>query len=99
MYAKLKMTNAKGKHLKQYHHINLNKEFKQDAKIWVIFLENAGASILCRPFIDQDMYLTSTELSFFTDASGKIGFGCYFDGKWSFGEWEKKFLDDEKPKH
>ena len=42
MYAKLKLTNAKGELLKQHHHIWLSKDFTQDCKVWQKFLCNAG---------------------------------------------------------
>ena len=34
---------------------------------------------------------------FCADASGKIPYGCFFDGGWSFGEWNKSFLEWAKP--
>ena len=99
MYAKMnvKSISKSGKKLKQYHHISLDAEFRSDAKVWETFLENAGTAQLCRPFIDQDMFATSKQLNFFTDASGKMGYGCFFDGKWTFAEWDKRFLKKADP--
>ena len=34
---------------------------------------------------------------FCADASGKILYGCFFDGGWSFGQWNKSFLEWAKP--
>ena len=48
---------------------------------------------LCRPFLDQEMFRTSQEIDFYTDASRKIGFGCYFNKRWAFGSWMKKLLN------
>ena len=97
MYAKLRTTTKDGKSLKQYHHVNLCSEFKKDVGTWELFLENAGASALCRPFLDWDRFNTYQEIEFFTDASGKIGYGCFFRGKWVFGEWDRDFLSKAEP--
>ena len=77
--------------------MNIDSEFKKDASVWQLFLENAGITTLCRPFVDRDMFITSTEISFYTDALGKIGYGGFFDGQWIFGVWNKRFLDVAKP--
>ena len=97
MYSKIKTVNAQEKKLKQHHHVNLDSEFRKDASIWEIFLETAGESVICRPFTDRNMFQMSIELSFYTDASGSIGFGCFFDGRWIYGEWRKPFLKQAKP--
>ena len=34
----------------------------------------------------------SVLLNLFTDASGREGFGIYFDGKWVVGRWPEQFL-------
>ena len=43
------------------------------------------------------MFITSKQICFYTDASGKIGYGCFFNGKWAFREWDKVFLRKAKP--
>ena len=97
MYSKIHLFDKKGRKLKAYHHTNLDSEFRKDLSIWDLFLQQAGPTILCRPFIDQDMFQTSRQMNFFTDASGKIGFGCFFNGKWCYGAWEPSFLRAAKP--
>ena len=97
MYSKVKTTTATGRKLKPYHHVNIDTEFKKDMQIWKIFLENAELSVLCRKFVDKNRFVGSEHLSFYTDASGKIGFGCFFDGRWAFGEWNKSFLVEAEP--
>ena len=52
MYAKIETTNAQGRKLKSHHHVTVDKEFKKDMHIWELFLEQAGASALCRLFLD-----------------------------------------------
>ena len=97
MYAKLKTRNSRGQRLKQYHHISLDSEFRKDCEVWEMFLQNTSATVLCRPFIDVESFLTSTTLNFYTDASGKIGFGCFFDGRWMYGFWSRSLLQNCKP--
>ena len=99
MYAKIgnQTTTAKGFKLKQHHHVSLDAEFKLDAGVWELFLENAAASVLCRPFVDRDMFSTSHEINFYTDASGRIGYGTFFNGRWLYGEWDRSFLQSAEP--
>ena len=42
-------------------------------------------------------HVTSMEISFYTDASGSIGFGSLLNRKWIQGFWEKDFLKSNKP--
>ena len=85
------------KKLNPYHHISLDLEFRNDCSIWRQFLINQDS--LCRPFIDLDEGRTDNTLSFFMDASKvkNLGFGCYFNKRWSFGQWEKNFIEQEDP--
>ena len=92
MYGKIHTVDKNRKALKQFHHVCIGKEFKSDCGIWELFLENANVSALCRPFVDSRQFIMSEELEFFTDASGKIGFGCFFNGRWMMGLWSKDFL-------
>ena len=85
MYSKLKTIDKLSRSLKQYHHVTLSGEFKKDCEMWETFLIHADATILCRPFTDSKVFATSTELEFFTDTSGVIGFGCFFSSRWTFG--------------
>ena len=98
MYAKLKLTDKTGRHLKQYHHVYLDKEFRADGEIWEQFLKQAwNPTQLCRPFVDLDKFETSQELEFYTDALGKIGMGAFFKGKWMYYLWSPRFLQKFKP--
>ena len=87
MYAKVAgVIDSKNGKLKQHHHVWLDKEFRSDCQMWIQFLEQASCKQLCRPFTDLHKFETSVEIDFTTDASGKIGFGCYFDGRWCYGK-------------
>ena len=97
MSSKLCITDKKGRKLKQYHHVSLNSEFKCDCETWETFLINADKRILCRPFIDLAKFRTAHELCFYTDASGKIGYGCFFDGRRAYGLWKPEMLKNLNP--
>ena len=95
MYSKLKITDSNGNKLKQHHHVYLDSEFKSDCHVWIQFLTHNKEQVLCRPFIDLEMFATSDELDFFTDSSGTIGYGCFFDGRWTYGIWSSQMLSLE----
>ena len=86
--------------LKSHHHVKLDMEFKNDCRIWKTFLESSDLrNIVCRPLVDLNTSLIAEKLRFFTDASAaKLkGFGCYFDGRYLFAQWEKDFIVDHSP--
>ena len=82
MYAQMSCTTKNGVKLKQYHHVSLKKEFRDDCLMWIQFLELVewDKKQLAHPFLDLHIFQTSEQLRFYTDASGTIGFGCFFDG-------------------
>ena len=47
MYSKLKLRDGKGRLLRQYHHVQLNKQFLQDCWVWLTFLQNVSRVQLC----------------------------------------------------
>ena len=82
--------------LRPYHHVRLDAEFRNDCRVWEIFLNHTQA--VMRPFVDLDRNSFSAyELEFRTDASGKLGFGCSFGKFWNFGKWDREWLNKEKP--
>ena len=81
--------------MKPHHHIRVSTEMKEDLKIWIQFLNNP--EIYCRPFIDFGKILKADNLSWFTDASGKIGFGGIWENEWFKGLWPKSFLERCNP--
>ena len=44
MYNKLTWMDNKGMRLKQYHHVKLDKEFIDDCRVWLGFMNNAHSS-------------------------------------------------------
>ena len=103
MYPKLadKQDQAgKNRSLKYYHHINLDKEFLDDCRMWELFLRNSDSKILCRPFLDIRGPQSAEILNFYTDALGSVktgGFGAFFAGNWIFGLWGQDFMSNCKP--
>ena len=65
------------------HYIRLNREVKEDLKTWLSFLLNFNG----RYFFLDDLWLNSSKLNLFTDASGAHGFGAIFGPHWCYGKW------------
>ena len=100
MYAKLegKRVTKQGKVLRSYHHILIDREFKNDCAVWMTFLLNQN--VVNRKFVDFNASLVEArDIGFYTDASKnpKLRFGCYFDRKWTFGQWERGFIATQDP--
>ena len=87
--------------LKPHHHVRLDQEFKVDCKVWVQFLsDNELSTVVNRPMIDVlSPEITSEEICFYSDASTSkfLRYGCIFNTKWIRGDWEKHFIETEKP--
>ena len=49
--------------------------------------------------MDIRSFETSRLINFASDASAaaKLGYGCVFNNKWLFGQWETNFIDQYKP--
>lgn len=65
------------------HYIRLNREVKEDLKLWLSFLSSFNG----KSFSLEDNWLSSPKLNLFTDASGALGFGAVFGSHWCYGEW------------
>ena len=81
-----------GTALKQYHHVKLDNEFKSDCQVWRLFLESESPLSYARPFVDINRFVFSTQIQFYTDASLRTGFGCYYDGRWIAQVWDAEFM-------
>ena len=63
--------------------IFISQEAKNDLAMWLKFLQNwDGVSL----FLENET-VTAKELHLYTDASGKIGHGGFYQGKWFYGPW------------
>ena len=67
-----------------HHHIKLSAGFFKDLEMWKQFIVNwNGAS-----FFLSSAWEDSECLELHTDASGVLGYGGFFRGKWFQGKWE-----------
>lgn len=82
-------------HLKQFHHIAVDKEMRKDLLVWKEFLKLDLA--VCRPFLDFSKMLLAEQLQFFTDASTSIGFAGFYDGEYFQEVWPNWIKDEEIP--
>ena len=71
---------------KLHHHIRVTADTRADIAWWARFLHlwNGVSMFLDPSWTDADT------LNLFTDASGTLGFGAYFDGSWFRGSWLTK---------
>ena len=74
----VKFSGSKFNSLKQYHHVKIDREFKDDCRMWELFLTNINAVV--QPFIDLSEHVIADRINFYTDSSanGKLGFGGIF---------------------
>ena len=96
MYAKFAVQKLS---LKPHHHIMLDKEFKDDCKMWKSFLTSENEITIARPFMDFSEKQTAHQLRFYTDASAKatFGIGCVFNTDWICLQWNEGFIDTYEP--
>ena len=101
MYDHIKLKNAKGQPLQNYHHVNLNKNFRSDCEVWIQFLNIAvvDKTLLCRPFMDMNVFTSSDQINFSSDASASpdLGMGAIFESRWIVAAWGKEFIKSQKP--
>ena len=80
--------------IRSYHHVKLDREFKEDARIWLSFLTMNDCTSISRPFLDlkEDMpWQTSGQILFHSDdtANELLGLGFLFNENWT---WEPGFI-------
>ena len=96
------MKNGAEKHinkiLKPYHHVHLDKEFRDDCLVWESFLLE-GLKSVCRPFVDVDRFTHADELFFYTDSSTNpdLGMGGIFGRQWFFAQWDPTLMCQKTP--
>ena len=84
--------------LKQYHHVRITEEVRQDMITWKKFLEHQ--SVFNRPFLDVCNERTSLDIDMYSDASGssrKGGLGAYCGKNWVAKPWPNGFIAKNKP--
>ena len=77
--------------------MSLDKEFRNDRLLWTIFLLNQG--VVNRSFVDFDSTIEPIDVGFFSDSSKNenLGFGCFFNKQWIFGQWETGLIKRNDP--
>ena len=79
--------------LKQYHHVRVDADIKEDYLLLLTFIEeNPNSKVLCKPFIDLNVFETSRMLNFYTDSSTNknLRFGYILKKQmdvWTMGTW------------
>ena len=107
-YSKLSKVKAGGdtdrkmvnKLLKQHHHVWLDREFKADCEVWLMFLTHKQiAQVVHRPMLDVDVRLNPAEVGFYSDVSRSeiLGFGCIYQDRWIYGQWPQGFISQSDP--
>ena len=85
-----------------HHHININREMRQDLNMWLRFLETP--LVYSRPFMDYENIWSPEELDWYTDASKNhnLGFGGIYGEAWFAKKWTDEddvgnFIKDKDP--
>ena len=86
---------AQNSSLKPHHHIRITEEMRLDMKMWQVFINSAD--VFCQPFLDFSKSWNAEEVDFYSDASGKIGFGGVCGTKYMHGTWDQQFLVSCEP--
>ena len=97
-YARIVNRDSKLSKLKHYHHVTVDREFKNDCQVWRLFLLHQSAFAL--PMTDFDLNTVhTTDVGFYTDASRAIakGVGCVFGTQFTWGIWEAGYIDRCQP--
>ena len=72
---------------KLHHRISLNKEARLDIEWWIEFLPSWNGCYKIPDFL----VTPAPSIDLYTDASGELGFGIFFDGKWLSVPWHQAF--------
>ncbi|KAM3924714.1 uncharacterized protein RB166_008052 [Leptodactylus fuscus] len=71
-----------------HHYVRLGRELRGDLKVWDRFLASYnGRSLMLEAAV------TAGDLNLFTDASGSMGFGAFWDGRWCVGSWPEEWKE------
>jgi len=84
-----RLLEASKKVTRLHYVVRLNQGCKLDIKMWLCLLSNWNGVSL---FLDKDP-ISNSALHLFTDASGTIGFGGYFQGQWFCSAWPRHVLE------
>ena len=74
---------------RSHHKIRITGGAKEDLLMWKKFLTNYNGIT----YFQSRYWVNNDKLQLFTDAAGSIGFGLFFQGRWSQGRWPTWVLD------
>ena len=82
---------ASVKSKKPYHFVRINKEVKEDVRVWLNFLENFNGAT----YIPDRFWVSNETLELYTDSAGNpfLGCGAYFTGHWVQFRWPASWRD------
>ena len=72
------------------HRVTLNYDAREDINWWQKFLPTWNGK---QKILDTNTTLCPS-VNLYTDASGQIGFGIYFNGKWVARKWPDKYAEN-----
>ena len=70
--------------------IHITKEVKQDLRIWEMFFHCFNG----KSFFLEEVWTTSAQLRFYTDAAKSKGYGIVFGSHWAYGEWPENWKNE-----
>ena len=71
------------------HYVTLNHDAKEDIRWWLSFLPSWNGK---QKILEPNVTLSS-DLHLYTDASGMLGFGIYYNGRWIAQKWPPAFCN------
>ena len=74
--------------VKPHHRIMLSPAAKEDLKWWSVLLQSWNG----KSFFLQPSWTPSPSLELYTDASGAVGWGAFWNGCWIRGDWSPDHL-------
>lgn len=72
---------------KPYYYIRVTAQVREDLCTWLSFLATHNGKSVLLP----DRWLTSSDISLFTDASGAFGYGAVLGSHWFYGSWNQSW--------
>lgn len=81
---------------KPYYLIRVTQEVKQDAQVWMDFLNDFNGEC----YIPDKLWVSNEVLELFTDAAGRADLGCaaYLAGQWIQYRWPTEWANTDKLK-
>ena len=72
---------------KKHFRVRIKRTIRLDLKVWKIFLTDFNGISMIHDY----NWLSNHDVQLFTDSSGSIGWGIYFNGKYCQGRWTDYF--------